>query len=264
MFHRSYHNSGKVRRPSAFTIIEVLVVISIILVLIGILLPALNLSKEKGQIAVCASNMKQLAMGWSAFPNDHDDWIMHGMPRNLNETAGGFPVGEWAFVLRGDGDDKIEQGRLYPYVNALEGFVCPSEEAGINFSPTKPLSDRSYSIIRPMWGEGWSPSNPNGFMRRLTQLTRPGKQLVWVEENDYRSNWNVGSWILGGTDHWVDYVSNFHHGFDNMGYADGHVEAYEWQDMRTLETSELQLFNQSHPGSVDWQFMNSIYRAHNF
>ena len=54
-------------RPSAFTLIELLVVITIIVVLLALLAPALDKAVHEAEMAVCGSQVRNIAMGVTSY-----------------------------------------------------------------------------------------------------------------------------------------------------------------------------------------------------
>jgi prepilin-type N-terminal cleavage/methylation domain-containing protein/prepilin-type processing-associated H-X9-DG protein len=75
-------------RALGFTLVELLVVITIIGILVSLLLPAVQSAREQGRMTQCRNHVKQLALGM----------ITH-------ESANGYlPTGGWGFGWTGDPD----------------------------------------------------------------------------------------------------------------------------------------------------------------
>lgn len=63
-------------RKGIFTLIELLIVISVISILVAMLLPALNAAREKGRQASCLNQLKQLGIGVTTYTLENDDFML--------------------------------------------------------------------------------------------------------------------------------------------------------------------------------------------
>ena len=86
MKRRSSHNAP------AFTLVELLVVITIVSLLLTILIPSISQAKEATYIAMCGNNMRQTAVGLTAYCYDYSEHIPPSCSRNDGEyfTSGAY------------------------------------------------------------------------------------------------------------------------------------------------------------------------------
>src|ERR1051326_8643872 len=76
------------RRVSAFTLVELLVVIAVIAILASLLIPALARAKAQGQKAICINNFRQLHLAWHMYIDDSNGHLPYN---DLGEGAGEKP-----------------------------------------------------------------------------------------------------------------------------------------------------------------------------
>ncbi len=69
----------------AFTVVELLVVISIIILIIAMLLPAINLARENARRSICANRLRQNTTVVLDYANDHDGHLPTGVRDNGGE-----------------------------------------------------------------------------------------------------------------------------------------------------------------------------------
>lgn len=117
----------------SFTLVELLIVIAVIVILLGILLPALKSAKDTARSIVCSNNLKQIGMGgFLLYANDNNDYVppykdggIYWVPRigeyvlrpkNIKDKS---KLAVWCCP-----DYQIIDGQLYSYCeNASVGYV---------------------------------------------------------------------------------------------------------------------------------------------
>jgi prepilin-type N-terminal cleavage/methylation domain-containing protein len=116
---------------TAFTLVELLVVITIIGVLVGLLLPAVQSARESGRRTQCLNNIRNLASGFQQHLADHKF----------------YPTGGWGWYWMGDPDRPVNQQQpgswtynVLPYIEGGNLHDLPhdsSNPSSYSFSQTK-------------------------------------------------------------------------------------------------------------------------------
>ena len=108
-------------RRSAFTLIEIIIVLGIIVLLAGLLFPLIGRAREIGKRATCLSNLRSLTQAWIAYAGDNN---RHFCSSNPMVAPGWF---NRVAALDPNHIGPIKSGMLYPYVNNLTLFRCPDD-----------------------------------------------------------------------------------------------------------------------------------------
>jgi len=236
------------RKVKGFTLIELLVVIAVIALLIALLVPVLRSARERGQRAVCLSNLRQLTLAWVAYANDHDGKLVLGsayswvrsFSRNMRGWLGEafqFPESRSAVV------ENPAKGALWPYVLDIDVYRCPRGRTG-HFV--------TYAIVSAANGHTVAGTQrpDSGFQRlgkrvgktvlrltRLTDIISPGaaQRAVFIDmgqtpaDNDFYVHYLYPRW----KSHSAPLIR--HSDGTTLSMADGHVEYWKWKGRETVE-----------------------------
>jgi prepilin-type N-terminal cleavage/methylation domain-containing protein/prepilin-type processing-associated H-X9-DG protein len=144
-----------------FTLIELLVVIAIVGVLMGLLLPAVQMAREAARRTSCTNNLKQIAVATHNFHNDHGRFPTGA---RLPVYVGDVPTGAtnlWVELL-----PYFEQGNLHDKWdyddnrNNVAGgrTAIQAQVIGILLCPSDPLPETVMEftvLIAPPWAWGF-------------------------------------------------------------------------------------------------------------
>jgi prepilin-type processing-associated H-X9-DG protein/prepilin-type N-terminal cleavage/methylation domain-containing protein len=117
--------SPRIKRVPAFTLVELLVVITVIGILTALMLPALARSKQSAFRVSCLNNLRQLSLATRLYWDDH-----RGEPFRFRGAATNAGDVFWfGWLERGTEGTRLfdpKQGVLWPYLQGRGIEVCPS------------------------------------------------------------------------------------------------------------------------------------------
>jgi prepilin-type processing-associated H-X9-DG protein/prepilin-type N-terminal cleavage/methylation domain-containing protein len=213
-------------RRRGFSLIELLVVISIVSLLAGMLLPALKQARESARTASCTSNLRQIGLATQMYLDDYGRFFSYQQPVN-----GGML---WYFGLEspycpgcasGARHIDLTKAKLYPYFQTVHGIeVCPS------YNHYSPLWRKKFDQITDGYG-----LNQLLFGKSLNDLTNSPAQVVcFADAADVNTIQSPASsahpmleefYYVHPYNNQIPTTHFRHNGRANVLFCDGHVDS---------------------------------------
>lgn len=174
----------------AFTLIEVLVTTAIVGLLVGVLLPALAGARDAARTAACASNVRQLGLGWALYAGDFQGLAMPLAYTDPRDTGGADNVFWWGADGSISGSLDHTRGLLTPYLDAKPGdvglYACSAQRPGTyahqgaTQAPTSTYGYNGY-FLSPAYTPGWAYDIAHRPHQRLASLADPSNLIVFAD-----------------------------------------------------------------------------------
>lgn len=148
-------------RRTAFTLVEVLVVVAVLAVLAALLFPALSRARTAGSSARCVSNLRQLGLATQLYWDDHG----RTFAERTVKTNGGWRYwfGWLADGQEGEREFRPSEGALWPYLQGRGVELCPALRRTAPHFKTKARGAAygyAYNLmVGPRGSPGWAPAD---------------------------------------------------------------------------------------------------------
>lgn len=194
---------GKIPGEDGFTLVEVLVVVTILFIVFALTMPIHSPAKNKSKLIICLSNQKQNALGFIMWNGDHGDKFPWEVPATNSGAKEPTEAGNIApdFQL------------LTNYVRAAITFVCPSDNLKIVTSNLNQITAQNIS-----------------YFLALNAATNPASAILTGDRHLAFSNAAVkpglATWRAGEKVRWTSELhKNPKTPVGVLSFHDGHCEA---------------------------------------
>lgn len=225
-----YIKTNLKKNKFGFTLVELLVVISIIALLLSILMPSLQKARESAKKVVCLSNLKSCSLVWGLYAADNKDVIV---PANYLRDEVKRPA--WFDRLARyvpSSNDLIYRAK-WPEKPDRTIFMCPSLKAtyvdswGIAYATSYGLNVYSGSVL---WaGRTLHRNYDNGV--RVTEIRSPSEKVIF-SDGYVNKKWHSYETVMVYSDpvgYWeklgMNYMVGMNHQSEGASFmwADGHA-----------------------------------------
>jgi prepilin-type N-terminal cleavage/methylation domain-containing protein len=221
-------------KRGGFTLIEMLVVITIIAILVGLLFPAFQAVFRSAGETQCQNHLNQLGQITVAWCQEHDGFLPP--PCKASDMESKYTAG-WLFGGESSEDTWVVNKGLYlgkKLVGSPEIFLCPVHMNDWNLE--RPSADEVWwktDLERPAPGTGTLTNHVHGtriwtsYMMNEHVYTATGEarlhsdfssnHFLFIEENEWTGSFDDGAMDENGA------ISDRHQGYGYVACMDGHV-----------------------------------------
>jgi len=168
-------------KRKAFTLVELLVVISIIALLLSILMPALSKVREQARTVMCQSRMGQWGQFVFLYAHDNGDSIPYVEGMNPDRYLWTDLLGHYISEQRVNDGEAVRGSNYY-----LEARKCPASTA-TNTSYIGPNSSTLAGHTPFIWQENVNTSTPGGINAsiKISSIHQPGSVFGFLDVVTY-------------------------------------------------------------------------------
>lgn len=213
-----------IKKNHAFTLLELLVVVTIIGILAAIALPSFRTAQESSKTMKCANNLRQIGAGMTLFADDHNN--------NYPESGAVIP---WNSTVATTGQQSWMQ-QLGPYLGnpadpkqnptTPSVFTCPSASQLPN-QATRYYSYFNGAHAALAYAQQAGATVSVAAVKR-SLVAHPAEQILSGDITDWPSTGVNDADKDDYTQCPIDKQSGYHNGDINLLFADGHVETVKW------------------------------------
>jgi len=230
---------------SAFTLVELLVVIAVIAILAAMLLPVLAQGKQRAKRIQCLNNQREMAMTWVLYAGDNNDSLVLNGQCNPESTANKLWV-QGAFVHTGANTNvdymlNPQYALFANYIKSGSTYLCPTDRDTVKVNNVIYPKLRSYALNAYLgWTGTWDTRMSSYYtvFRRYSRISAnmPQGTFLFMDVQPDSICWPYFGMEMV-TDVFFNWPGASHSRGTVVSYADGHVDWHRWQDSRTINAS---------------------------